>query len=76
MKRTRSTKDNGQLAQLPAYFAEFHTAPQQDVEVDNGLLTPPPEDRPSKILRHGSRWLSALRSLTNSAASREFPYHP
>lgn len=48
------------------------------IKIRNGgrPASPPPEEtlRPSKLRRHGSRILSALRSMTNSSKFSAFPW--
>jgi hypothetical protein len=66
MKRSRSHENSAPIGYT--HYGDFLTVPKGPEQPHSGLITPPPEkeDRPSKILRRGSKLLSALRSLTNS----------
>jgi hypothetical protein len=71
MKRARSSRSNtSQLGNITTPYPvaeENYGDPYELMPSTSGLLTPLPEDnRPSKMRKHGSRFLNALRSLTNS----------
>jgi hypothetical protein len=70
MKRSRS-HENGPPV-IPVIYEDDYGAL---FDHDSGLLTPPPEEmsRPSKMLRHGSKLMSVLRSLTNSGGMYFIP---
>lgn len=70
MKRTRSQHDS------PGDFIIYEDPSDKQLERHANSLISPTKDgsaRKSKIRRHGSKILSALRSLTNSGKSPKSP---
>jgi len=72
MKRTRS--QTAGRSNLPVY-EDGAPLERQPATVPRGGLVSPPlspggEGRPSKLRRHGSKFMSVLRSLTNSGMSQ------
>lgn len=75
MKRARSIRSHCSQREsiaIPYTVTEGeYGIPYELMPPTTRLITPPPEDnRPSKVRRHGSRFLHALKSLTNSGKHR------
>lgn len=69
MKRTRHSQ-NTNAQDFVVYEDNFGANLQRQLASIGRHLTPSPEQvnsRPSKVRRHGSKFLSVLRSLTNSS---------